>query len=92
MGNLCRHPGAPFTNRPNLTTRHSSATELARQGASLSQLQMLLGHANAKSTESYIVLAGGAEAQRMIRDRSPDLGGTTMSPAVTPTDSGDASG
>jgi site-specific recombinase XerD len=53
-------------------TKHSTATELRRQGISLDVIQRLCGHRDARSTEVYAKLADEAlvEAIRSPRMRS----------------------
>ncbi len=52
---------------PYPSTRHSTATDLLRTGkATLKQVQILLGHKAASSTEAYTRLAGG-DVQDLLR-------------------------
>ncbi|TDJ16312.1 MAG: hypothetical protein E2O69_10680, partial [Deltaproteobacteria bacterium] len=53
---------------PYPSTRHSTATDLLRTGkATIKQVQTLLGHRAASSTEVYTRLAGGG-SQDLFRD------------------------
>lgn len=53
---------------PYPSTRHSTATDLLRTGrANPKQVQTLLGHRAASSTERYAVIAGG-EVQDILRE------------------------
>lgn len=49
-------------------TKHSTATELIRQGVSPKVLQRFLGHADQRSTDGYVVLAE-AEVKDLVRGK-----------------------
>jgi len=63
----CEKAGVRYVS-PYPSTRHSTATDLLRTGkASIKQVQTLLGHKAASSTEVYTRLAGGG-SQDLFRD------------------------
>ena len=51
-------------------TKHSTATELRRQGVPLDVIQALCGHRDARSTEVYAKLADQALVEAIRRPRS----------------------
>jgi site-specific recombinase XerD len=51
-------------------TKHSTATELRRQGIPLDVIQRLCGHRDARSTEVYAKLADQALVEAIRRPRS----------------------
>ncbi len=51
-------------------TKHSTATELRRQGVPLDVIQKLCGHRDARSTEVYAKLADQALVEAIRRPRS----------------------
>jgi integrase len=48
----CRDAGVPFVPLRQ-ASRHSTATDLLRKGASLEEIRRLLGHTNARMSERY---------------------------------------
>ena len=56
----------------HLKILHTTATELIRKGATQKQVQTLLGHKVAASTEKYVVMAG-SDAQDLLRELARDL-------------------
>ena len=51
-------------------TKHSTATELFRRGVDRTLIQAALGHADARSTDAYVVLAD-ADTLDVFRRRKP---------------------
>lgn len=51
-------------------TKHSTATELFRRGVDRTRIQAALGHADARSTDAYVVLAD-ADTLDVFRRRKP---------------------
>lgn len=48
-------------------TKHSTATELVRQGVDPNTLKRFLGHADQRSTDAYVVLAND-DVKGLVRD------------------------
>jgi integrase len=49
-------------------TKHTTATDLARQGVDRARLQRFLGHADSRSTDAYVVL-GSRDVKDLVRRR-----------------------
>jgi site-specific recombinase XerD len=49
-------------------TKHTTATDLVRRGVDADTLQRFLGHADRRSTDGYVVLAGD-EFKNLVRGR-----------------------
>ncbi len=65
----CEKAGVRYVS-PYPSTRHSTATDLLRTGkATIKQVQTLLGHRAASSTEVYTRLAGGGSQDLFLGTR-----------------------
>ena len=54
---------------PYAATKHTTSTNLVRQGVDAKTLQKFLGHADMRSTDRYVVLGSG-DVKDTIRRRS----------------------
>ena len=63
----CEHVGVSVS--PYTGTKHSTATELRRQGVPLDVIQKLCGHRDPRSTEVYAKLADQALVEAIRRPR-----------------------